>query len=204
MLRYFEGQRAAMAVPILCAIGTTGEYTMDGLRLGPLDRIVVRVQSPDQNISVVLRGRSDLELTFARGAYQYMDERHLGFQLDRLATTTWAAYRRAYLAALSEEIGERVSGESRSLSPRMASYRQAIEALTVRGASTHGWVKAVSVALARWEFAVQRGACSQLDERQIIAEIGSAVRAVLADFDSKVRDIHTEMAAARQARDSWR
>lgn len=193
-----------MAVPILCAIGTTGEYTMDGLRLGPLDRIVVRVQSPDQNISVVLRGRSDLELTFARGAYQYMDERHLGRQLDRLATTTWASYRRAHLAALSEEIGETVSGEDRSPSARMAAFRQAIADLRLRGRSTHGWVEAISVGLARWEFAVQPGACSHLTEAQLIAEIGSAARAVLADYASKVRGIHAEMAAARQARNSWR
>jgi hypothetical protein len=178
---------------------------MDGPRTGPLDRIVVRAETPDQNIRVVMHGRGGgLELTFARGAYQYMDERHLGYQLDRLATTTWAAYRRALLAALGEEIGEEVSDESRSLSPRVAGYRQAIEELTLRGTSTHGWVEVVSAALARWAFSVQPGACSRLDERQLIAEIGSAVRAVLADYDSKVREIHAEMAAARQARNSWR
>lgn len=107
----------------------------------PLDRIVVRAESPDRTIGVTMRGRGGVELLFDPGAYRRYEEQALGRQLSQLATSTWVAYRRACFAALSEEIGETVRGNERSPSPRMrALYRDTGYSLDVdraRGGARH-------------------------------------------------------------------
>jgi len=71
---------------------------------GPLDRIEVDSRSPDQNVSVTMRGRDRIEMRFAPGTYNRYDDSVLAGQLGALATSTWVEYRRRYLSALSEEI----------------------------------------------------------------------------------------------------
>lgn len=166
-----------------------------GTVVGPLDRIVVDVQSPDRNISVAMRGRGDVEMRFAPGSYNWYEERLLAFQLGALATSTWVEFRRRYVAALSEEVGYTVRGDDTSYSPKVVKYRQELAGLTLAGSSPQDWVHATSTGLVRWEFTVREGACRRLREHEFIAEARGAVRAVLADYGDKVREVHTRMAS---------
>src|SRR5204863_8427102 len=100
---------------------------------GPLGRFVVNRRSPDRNIHGTFRGRHGIELRFAHGAYFRYDDASLAAQLGPLATTTWAEYRRAYFAALSEELGRAVRPEDRSDSSRLNEYRQELAQLKLSG-----------------------------------------------------------------------
>ena len=162
--------------------------------LGPLDRIVVNTRSPDRNIHVTFRGRHGIELRFAHGAYFRYDDASLAAQLGPLATTTWAEYRRAYFAALSEELGRAVRPEDRSDSSRLNEYRQELAQLKLSGDSPGGWVQASSVGLVRWRFQLRPGARRGLSTEEFIAEVHGAVRAVFADYDSKAREAQARLA----------
>jgi hypothetical protein len=148
---------------------------------GPLDRIVVETRSPDQNISVTMHGRTEIEMWFSPGAYDRYDDSALAGQLSALATSTWVEYRRRYLAALSEEVGDTVRSEDRSYSPKLVKYQQELAELVLSGTSSAGWVRAGSVGLVRWTFTLHPGACRRLSEAEFVAETHSAVHALLAD-----------------------
>jgi hypothetical protein len=165
-------------------------------RKGALDRIDVSTESVDRNMTVRMRGRGGIELRFAPSAYESYDATVLGRQLSQLATLTWVAYRRAYFAAVSEEVGQTIRGDERSGNPAANQFRDDVAALTLSGRSTGGWVSVTSAALVRWEFSVRPGACARLSEQEFIGEVHSTVSEVLDDYDEQVREVLAEMSGA--------
>jgi hypothetical protein len=166
---------------------------MESRRLTALDRIVVTVESPDSSLRVVMHGRNSVEVTFAPGAHRFADARTLGQRLGQLGTATFTAYRRAYLAAISEEIGGPLRDGGVSPDPKVRRYREETSELRLAATSPNGWIRATSIGLARWDFSLHPSTCEQLSEAQFVSELRSVVRAVLADFDRQALAVLSEI-----------
>ncbi|HEY7177519.1 MAG TPA: hypothetical protein VH442_21590 [Micromonosporaceae bacterium] len=158
-----------------------------GILADRLDTMQVRVVSPDGNISGLLRGRSDVMITFREGAYQRYTEQALAEQLVALARLLWAGRTREYYAALSEAFGHPITGESAAIGERELAYRAARDELVAEGVSSDGLVYLGAQGMRAFAVRIAEGALATLTEDEFAARAYEASHAMIADQFAKIR-----------------
>jgi hypothetical protein len=148
-----------------------------------LSLLKVEARSPDGGLTASARGRGDVQVGFAWDMYRGYRAATLARQLEALATLLWARYRRQYLevvAAWADDDDEPEPTE------QDREFRRRLEELTVTGVSAHGWVTVRSRALVSWQVEIAGEPVGSLTEQQFLAELDSAVTALLADHRAKL------------------
>lgn len=148
-----------------------------------LSLLAVEARSPDDCVSATARGAGQVRISFKRNAYRRYRAAALKRQLEVLATVLWVRYRQHYLeivAAWADRDEEsRTTDEDRDFQRRLA-------ALQVTGVSAHGRVTLRSRALVSWHVELAGEPVGSLTESEFLAELDSAVAALLADHRAKV------------------
>jgi len=182
--------------------------TAVGVLAEQMERLVVRVASPDGGISAVLAHPLRLDLTFTPGSYRRYREDALERQLAAVATSLWTGYRRGFLAALSEALGEpaRGDGSGPDTDPLRRRYREAVASIVASGQSPSGRVRATTRTLARWDVEVRPGTVEAMDEEEFRQELLTVARATVDDFLDQVRELKDEYYGRPETRgfDPWR
>jgi hypothetical protein len=155
--------------------------------------IHVRVSSPDGAIEAELTDRTQMTLSFARGFYDRCDESDLERRLGALATLLWTARMRRYWEVLSQDAGERITGEPKPISPRAVAYREARDALVANGRSADSRVSLSVEGMRRWTVRVQPGTVRAIDEYAFAAAAGEAATELIQDQYRKIAALKLEI-----------
>lgn len=142
----------------------------------------MEARSPDGRIGAEARGKYQVAVWFAAGAYRSYTEVDLARQLEQLASVVWARYRREYTEIMAAFMNE----PPPELDTDDHLFQQRLEEMTVTGRSADRWITVSSRALVRWEFLISGGALRALDEAGFLTELNSAVTAVLRDYQSQL------------------
>lgn len=148
-----------------------------------LSLLKVEVRSLDGGLTASAQGPGDVRVAFAWDTYRSYRAATLARQLEALATRLWTRYRRRYLEVVSAWVDQDEEPESTGEDHE---FRRRLEELTVAGVSTHGWVTVQSRALVSWHVEIVGEPVGSLTEQQFLAELDSAVAAVLADHRAKL------------------
>jgi hypothetical protein len=149
-----------------------------------LELISVRASSPDGGIEGTVRGRLQVDVRFAPGAYRRYTDSALGHQLAQLGAVLWSRYRREYtetVAAVRAADNLVVDDD-----PQDVAFRERMEALVVQGTSAQGWISLRSRALVHWEVEVGAGAIRQLSEEEFLAELSGVIADIPRDWQGKL------------------
>jgi hypothetical protein len=147
-----------------------------------LSLLSVNTRSPDGGLEAAVHGRRELRIAFAGDAYQGYRAAELARQLESLAAVLWSRYRRRYLHIVASWDDE----EETTPTDADREFQRRLEQLEVSGVSPHGWVSVRSRALVSWHVQITDEPVGSLAEQEFLAELQSAVTAVLADYDAQV------------------
>jgi hypothetical protein len=148
-----------------------------------LSLLSVEVRSVDGGLIAAARGRDEVQVAFAWDTYGRYRADALARQLEGLATRLWAAYRRRYLeivAAWAEHDDEPESTD------QDREFQRRLQAMTLVASSARGWVTVRSRALVSWQVEIAGEPVGSLTEQEFLAEIDSAVSALLADYRAQL------------------
>ncbi|MEU4218179.1 hypothetical protein [Actinoplanes sp. NPDC026623] len=148
-----------------------------------LSLLRVEARSPDGGLAATVRGRADVQVSFAWDTYRSYRAATLARQLEALATVLWARYRRRYLEIVEswveqDEEPEPTGGDRE--------FQQRLAELDVVGVSSHGCVTVRSRALVSWHVEIAGEPVGSLTEPEFVAELGTAIAALLADHRAKL------------------
>jgi hypothetical protein len=155
--------------------------------------IHVRVSLPDGAIEAELADRTRMTLSFARGWYDRCDEADLERRLVAVATLLWTARMRRYWEVLSQDAGERITGEPKPISPRAVAYCEARDALVAYGRSADGRVSISVEGMRRWSIRVQPGTVRALDEYEFAVSAGEAAAELIEDQYRRIGALKLEI-----------
>jgi hypothetical protein len=148
-----------------------------------LSLLAVEVQSPDGELTAMARGRDDIRVAFAAGAYRGYQAGVLARQIEALATLLWARYRSRYLEIV-------VAWADRDDEPALTAedheFERRLAGLSLMGSSPRGWLTLRSRALVSWQVEINGDPVGSLSEREFLAELDGAVRDLLADHRAKL------------------
>jgi hypothetical protein len=148
-----------------------------------LNLLKVEAVSPDGGISAAARGPGDVRIGFTMDSYRRYRAAALVHQLEALATTLWVCYRRNYLEIVSSWTDR---DEEPQATDEDREFQQRLADLQVVGVSARGRVTVRSRALVSWQVQIVGEPVGSLTESEFVAEVGSAVAALLADHRAKV------------------
>jgi hypothetical protein len=148
-----------------------------------LSLLSVEARSPDGGLAATARGHGDVRVSFAHDAYRGYRPETLARQLEALAALLWARYRRRYLEIVRTWT-ERGPDEEPEPDAADREFQRRLERMDVAGRSVLGRVTVRSRALVSWQVDIQPGPA--LTERDFLAELDSAVAALLADHRAKL------------------
>ncbi|GIG69520.1 hypothetical protein [Phytomonospora endophytica] len=158
----------------------------------PLDGLVVRVTSPDNQIRAAIRHPHEVSVEFRPGAYARYDVPGLERQLTGLAALCWTGFRRGLTQAATADGVSFLVGEEHDPSPAGRAYRAGLAEIEVRAESPGGWVRLATKGFLRWKVAIRPGALERLPEGEFLAETTAALRRVFAEHDRKVMVLKDE------------
>jgi hypothetical protein len=153
--------------------------------------IVVRATSPDHGVHAEVRGRDEVQIRLAPGAYRSYTESALAHQLCQVGALLWTRHRRAYLETMEDYLGDLVDEGYENANQR--EYWQRLEQLPVTGTSARQYLTLRSRALVSWEVELAPGTIRALRETEFLDELSSAVRAALADYRARVTLLTDEL-----------
>ncbi|MEV8506306.1 hypothetical protein AB0368_15930 [Actinoplanes sp. NPDC051475] len=148
-----------------------------------LSLLNVEAQSPDGWLTATARGRGDVRVAFAWDTYRSYRAATLVHQLEALATLLWSRYRRRYMEIVASWIDQ---DEAPEITDEDREFQRRLEELNVAGVSAAGWMTIRSRALVSWQVQLAGEPVGSLTEQQFLAELDSAVAALLADHQAKV------------------
>lgn len=157
-----------------------------------LDRMLVRVTSPDRSVTAELHGRTDVRLTFAPGVYDRSYQQDLEAQLETVAKLLWAARMKAYYAALSEVLELTITGETKPISPRDVDYYAARNELLAEGQSRDGHCHLSVHGMRHWTVRIASGTLDVLSEPEFGQAISEAADQLIRDQQTKIRELKQE------------
>lgn len=152
-----------------------------------LERMRVRVALPGDEIVGELRGRADVQITFAPGRYRRYREQDLEDKLASLAKLLWAGRVREYYAAVSDAFGETVTGEPSPSGVRDQAFVKARDELIAEGSSCDGRIRVTVQGMRRWQVRIANGTIRALDEDAFAERAREAAAALIEDQLAKVR-----------------
>jgi hypothetical protein len=153
--------------------------------------IVVRATSPDHGIHAEVRGRDEVTIRLASGAYRSYNESALARQLCQVGTLLWIRHRRAYLETVEDYLGGLVDDGYENANQR--EFWRRLEQLPVIGTSARRCLTLRSRALVSWEVEIAPGTIRALRETEFLEELSSSVRAALADYRARVTLLTDEL-----------
>jgi hypothetical protein len=148
-----------------------------------LSLLAVEARSPDGAVSATARGRGDVRIAFSPDSYRSYRAPVLAHQLEALATTLWARYRRRYLEIVASWVDR---DEEPQPTDEDGEFARRLADLRVTGAAPGGSVTVRSRALVSWDVEIRGEPVGSLTEPDFVAELESAVAALLADHRAKV------------------
>nr|WP_296067835.1 hypothetical protein [uncultured Actinoplanes sp.] len=148
-----------------------------------LSLLSVEARSPDGGLTATARGHGDVRVSFAHDAYRGYRPPALARQLEALATLLWARYRRRY-REIVQDWARRDPGDEPEPDDADREFQRRLERMHVAGRSALGRVTVRSRALVSWQVEIEPGAA--LTEREFLAELDSAVAALLADHRARL------------------
>ena len=148
-----------------------------------LSLLSVEARSPDGGLTATARGHGEVRVGFAQDAYRGYPAPVLARQLEALATLLWARYRRRYLEIV-RAWSERDPDDAGEPDAADREFQRRLERMEVAGRSALGRVTVRSRAMVSWQVDIQPGPA--LTERDFLAELDSAVTALLADHRAKL------------------
>jgi hypothetical protein len=160
-----------------------------------LENMRVRVHVPGAGLEGELRGRTGVRISFEPGTYEFRTERDLERHLASLARLLWAGRMKEYYAALSEALGEQISGESPPISLRDQEYDGARDALVAEGRSADGRIYVSVRGMRDWTVRIAENTVRTLREDQFVAAVGEAAAALIQDQFAKIRRLKDEIYA---------
>jgi len=158
-----------------------------GILADRLDRMQVRVVSPDGHISALLHNRSEVVIAFQPGSYARYSEHAVSDQLSAVARLLWAGRTREYFAALSEAFGTPIAGESPAIGERDRRYRAARDELIAEGVSSDGLVYVGAQGMRVFVVKIADGTLRTLGEGEFAASVREASYAMITDQFAKIR-----------------
>ena len=154
-----------------------------------LDSMKVRVSAPGGKLAAELRNRSEVELRFARGSYQWYSERSLETQLASLGKLLWAARMKGYHLAVSEALGEPVAREAPPVTPRDQAFYAARDRLVAEGRPADGRVAVAVRGMRDWQVTIANGTLRALNEDEFAARVNEAAGKLINDQQMKVWEL---------------
>jgi len=148
-----------------------------------LSLIAVEARSPDGGLVAAVAGRQDVSVRFLSDAYRRYRRADLAHQLEVLATLAWTRYRRSYLEVVASWADR---DEEPATTDQDREFQGRLAALEIVGVSASGWVTVRSRALVSWHVEIAGEPVGSLTEPEFLAELDSAVSALLADHRAKV------------------
>lgn len=148
-----------------------------------LSLLNVEAQSPDGRLTATARGRRDVQVAFAWDTYRSYRAADLAHQLEALATLLWARYRRRYMEIVASWVDQ---DEEPETTDEDREFQRQLEELNVTGKSAAGWVTLRSRALVSWHVEIAGEPVGSLTEQEFLAELDSAVAALLAHHQAKL------------------
>ncbi|GAA4915041.1 hypothetical protein LX16_4247 [Stackebrandtia albiflava] len=148
-----------------------------------MDRLDLKVHSPDRNIRARLTDRTRLELSFVPESYRSYADGSLAHQVAAVARLLWVGRRRASLIARKEALGE--SSAAAYEEPRSPEQREFFERrarIEATGESDNGWVTVATVGWTHWDVTLAPRTVRTLHEVQFCREVESAFPRLLADY----------------------
>lgn len=149
-----------------------------------LDRLTIKVNSPDGGLTAVLRERSRLSLSFQPGRFGDYTESTLEPQLARLAAFTWVGWQRGYAAALAEAGPQAAAGSSASDEAARRSLRERFDVVAT-GSAVGGAVRATTRGLREWKFELEPGCLHSLGEKGSAEAVEAAVCEAVIAYEVK-------------------
>jgi hypothetical protein len=146
--------------------------------------------SPDGQIRALISGDMTLRITFARGVWEWADERTLSRQLSGLATNVWVAwererreiYRRSQsLTAEEAEQERRTPGDS-----RQRDFAAGLRALECEGISPSAVLHIRTRGMINWQVEIKNEALRQFREQEFIDEAIAAFADLMRDRERRL------------------
>jgi len=146
--------------------------------------------SPDRRIRATIDRATQVEVTFADGAYRRYDEDTLGHQLERLGTLARVAYDRAASEEHRRSLGlasdEYADHQRSPQEERRQRYEADLAAVEAGGVSPGGWLKVVSRGLLHWQVLIEPGTLRRVNEDGFLSELHSALRTAFAERELEI------------------
>jgi hypothetical protein len=153
----------------------------------------VRASLPSGSISGEFSAQHGVDITFAPGMYDCLDERELERQLAALARSLRAAQAREYYAAVSEAFGQAATKELPALTPRDRAYDSARAELIAQGRSTDGRVSITARGMTVWTVRIVDGTLRDLDEQEFIERVRQAGAELVRDQIAQIQALKAQV-----------
>ena len=178
-----------------------------------LDSLVVRVTSPDNNIMARLTNRTQVTFEFRPDSFSKYEKSELEKQLAKACRVLWVNYIRGYSEAM-EKVGLNFKTKPEdAATPAERRFLTERSQLGAFGNTKKGYIEIKTLGLIKWKVRITDKALTELSESQFLAELHTAGRALMHDFNRKMvflKDECYDMGLARQIRargiepPSWR
>lgn len=174
-----------------------------GIVADHLDSLTVRVTSPDNQIMAQLANRTQVAFEFRPDRYRGYDERTLELQLAKTCRLLWVGYTRGY-ATVMESVGLNFKTKpQQAKTPAERRFLTERTQVVAIGATDKRQVRIKTIGLINWEFRIVDGTIKELSESDFLAELHTAGRTLMRDFNKKMvflKDDCYDMGLARQLR----
>lgn len=159
-----------------------------------LEKMKVRVTSPDGMVFCTMTGPDNGDMVFAENAYRHYTERALEHQLSVLAKLIMVARRRAQRQALEAATGMTAAPEDpKQADPLRRRYLEQWDEMTCEGMSPGQCVYVSATGMSDFNVVIKDGTIRQLEEEELIQEIRGANEALLLDLERRSTALHDEI-----------
>jgi hypothetical protein len=164
-----------------------------GLLAQRLDNMHVRVTAPGGEISAELRGRNQVQITFAAGRYQWLTEQYVEQQLAALGRLLWAARMKAYHAAVSDALQMPVDRDEPPVSQQDVDFYAARDNLVARGGCADSSVHIEVRGMRDWTVAIAPGSLRRFREDEFTVRVQEAATALIRDQFAQIRSLKDQI-----------
>jgi hypothetical protein len=164
-----------------------------GVLADRLARMRIRASLPSGELSVEFSGERGVDLSFAPGRYERLDERELERHLSTLARLLRVAQAREYYATVSQVLGQPITREFPALTPRDVAYDRARAELVAEGCSADGRVGVVVQGMTTWTVRIADGTLRSLGEREFGEQVRQAGAELLRDQVAKIEVLKAQI-----------
>ncbi|MGH8791727.1 MAG: hypothetical protein ACRDXX_03670 [Stackebrandtia sp.] len=157
-----------------------------------LDRMTVKVTSPDGHIKGKLADRDQVSVRFRPGSYVYYTEQALERQLSRLGTLLWTGYQRGYLTVVTEAGGEVLRGPQDAWDASSREFLARRRDVKVECHSPDRTIQLRTVGLSEWTTRIAPGTLDWLSEAGFLEALHAVVPVTVGRYFQKVEALKYE------------